>query len=148
MQVGLVTPPGLLGDFVERAVKPAGHQLTIAPDLHALVEQRVPDVVLLAPVIAGAPAERALGLAAGLGLRSEQLIYLGLDPGVMLEEFAASCLRANGSAAGCLRQVPAAPGMTVLIPAGIEQSLIDTVCSTTELGDVRMRHGHDVCGSR
>jgi len=79
VQVGLVTPPGLLGDFVERAVKPAGHQLTIAPDLHALVEQRVPDVVLLAPVVAGAPAERSLYLAAGVGLAPEQLIYLGLD---------------------------------------------------------------------
>ena len=79
MQVGLVTPPGLLGDFVERAVKPAGHHLTIAPDLHALVEQRMPDVVLLAPVIAGAPAQQVLGLAASVGLRPEQLIYLGLD---------------------------------------------------------------------
>ena len=41
----------------------------------------------------------------------------------MPEEFAASCLRADGSAAGCLRQVPAAPGMTVLIPAGTPHAL-------------------------
>lgn len=79
MQIGLVTPPGLLGDFVERAVKPAGHQLTIAPDLHALTEQSAMDVVLLAPVIAGAPSERALHQASDVGLAPEQLIYLGLD---------------------------------------------------------------------
>jgi mannose-6-phosphate isomerase len=51
------------------------------------------------------------------------VIYLGLDPDVTPEEFASSCLRANGSAAGCLRQIPAAPGMTVLIPAGTPHAL-------------------------
>ena len=79
------------------------------------------------------PNDRAAA-AAGLGTGKTEayhvlaaapgsVIYLGLDPGVMLEEFAASCLRANGSAAGCLRQVPAAPGMTVLIPAGTPHAL-------------------------
>jgi mannose-6-phosphate isomerase len=58
-------------------------------------------------------------LAAKLG----SVIYLGVDPEVKLEEFAASCLRANGSAAGCLRQVPAEVGMTVLIPAGTPHAL-------------------------
>lgn len=79
MNVGLVTPPGLLGDFVERALKPGGHQLTVAPDLEALIEQQTPDVVLVAPVVAGAPARDSLEQARGVGLSSEQLIYLGLD---------------------------------------------------------------------
>jgi mannose-6-phosphate isomerase len=39
------------------------------------------------------------------------------------EEFATACLRANGSAAGCLRRIPAAPGTTVLIPAGTPHAL-------------------------
>ena len=79
------------------------------------------------------PNDRAAA-AAGLGTGKTEayhvlaaapgsVIYLGLDPGVMLEEFAASCLRANGSAGGCLRRVPAAPGMTVLIPAGTPHAL-------------------------
>ena len=79
------------------------------------------------------PDDRAAA-AAGLGTGKTEayhilaaepgsIIYLGLDPEVTPEEFAASCLRANGSAAGCLRQVPAAPGMTVLIPAGTPHAL-------------------------
>src|SRR5687768_14442349 len=79
------------------------------------------------------PDDRAAA-AAGLGTGKTEayhilaaepgsVIYLGLDPEVKPEEFAASCLRANGSAAGCLRQVPAEPGMTVLIPAGTPHAL-------------------------
>ncbi len=79
------------------------------------------------------PDDRAAA-AAGLGTGKTEayhvlaaepgsIIYLGLDPEVTPEEFAASCLLANGSAAGCLRQVPAAPGMTVLIPAGTPHAL-------------------------
>jgi mannose-6-phosphate isomerase len=79
------------------------------------------------------PDDRAAA-AAGLGTGKTEayhvlaaepgsIIYLGLDPAVTPEEFATSCLRANGSAAGCLRQVPAAPGMTVLIPAGTPHAL-------------------------
>jgi mannose-6-phosphate isomerase len=79
------------------------------------------------------PDDRAAA-AAGLGTGKTEayhilaavpgsVIYLGLDPGVMPEEFAASCLRANGSAAGCLRRVPAEPGVTVLIPAGTPHAL-------------------------
>ena len=79
------------------------------------------------------PDDRAAA-AAGLGTGKTEayhvlaaepgsVIYLGLDPEVMLEEFAASCLLANGSAAGCLRRIPAAPGMTVLIPAGTPHAL-------------------------
>lgn len=79
MNVGLVTPPGLLGDFVERALKPGGHRLTVAPDLEALIEQKTVDVVLVAPVVAGAPAHASLEQARGVGLSDEQLIYLGLD---------------------------------------------------------------------
>jgi mannose-6-phosphate isomerase len=79
------------------------------------------------------PDDRAAA-AAGLGTGKTEayhvlaanpgsIIYLGLDPGVTPEEFATSCLRANGSAANCLRHVPAAPGMTVLIPAGTPHAL-------------------------
>ncbi len=79
------------------------------------------------------PDDRAAA-AAGLGTGKTEayhilaaepgsVIYLGLEPGVKLEEFAASCLRANGSAAGCLRRVPAEPGLTVLIPAGTPHAL-------------------------
>jgi mannose-6-phosphate isomerase len=79
------------------------------------------------------PDDRAAA-AAGLGTGKTEayhvlaaepgsIIFLGLDPEVTPEEFAASCLRANGSAAGSLRQVPAAPGMTVLIPAGTPHAL-------------------------
>ena len=79
------------------------------------------------------PDDRAAA-AAGLGTGKTEayhilaaepgsVIYLGLDPEVKLEDFASSCLRANGSAAGCLRRVPAAPGMTVLIPAGTPHAL-------------------------
>jgi mannose-6-phosphate isomerase len=79
------------------------------------------------------PDDRAAA-AAGLGTGKTEayhilaaepgsVIYLGLDPEVNPEEFAASCLRANGSAAGCLRRVPAEPGMTVLIPAGTPHAL-------------------------
>jgi mannose-6-phosphate isomerase len=79
------------------------------------------------------PDDRAAA-AAGLGTGKTEayhilaaepgsVIYLGLDPEVTPEDFASSCLRADGSAAGCLRQVPAAPGMTVLIPAGTPHAL-------------------------
>jgi mannose-6-phosphate isomerase len=79
------------------------------------------------------PDDRAAA-AAGLGTGKTEayhvlaaepgsIIYLGLDPEVTPEEFAASCLRANGSAACCLRLVPAVAGMTVLIPAGTPHAL-------------------------
>jgi mannose-6-phosphate isomerase len=79
------------------------------------------------------PDDRAAA-AAGLGTGKTEayhvlaaepgsIIYLGLEPEVTPEEFATSCLRANGSAAGCLRQVPATRGVTVLIPAGTPHAL-------------------------
>ena len=79
------------------------------------------------------PDDRAAA-AAGLGTGKTEayhilaaepgsVIFLGLDPEVKPEEFAVSCLRANGSAAGCLRRVPAEVGMTVLIPAGTPHAL-------------------------
>jgi CheY-like chemotaxis protein len=81
VQVGLVTPPGILGDFVARALEPAGHRLSIAPDLGALAAQaeQPPDVVLLAPVVDGQKAEHWLEQARAAGLPN--LVYLGLDPG-------------------------------------------------------------------
>jgi DNA-binding response OmpR family regulator len=81
MQVGLVTPPGVLGQFVARAVEPAGHALAIAPDLEALLEQskQAPDVVLFAPVVAGVAAEKALESARMEGIAPERTVYLGLD---------------------------------------------------------------------
>jgi len=79
------------------------------------------------------PDDRAAA-AAGLGTGKTEayhilaaepgsVIYLGLDPEVKLEDFASSCLRANGSAADCLRRISAAPGMTLLIPAGTPHAL-------------------------
>jgi mannose-6-phosphate isomerase len=79
------------------------------------------------------PDDRAAA-AAGLGTGKTEayhilaaepgsVIYLGIQPEVRLEDFASSCLRANGSAAGCLRRVPAEVGMTVLIPAGTPHAL-------------------------
>jgi mannose-6-phosphate isomerase len=79
------------------------------------------------------PDDRAAA-AAGLGTGKTEayhvlaaepgsVIYLGIEPEVTPEAFTASCLRANGSAAGCLRQIPAEPGMTVLIPAGTPHAL-------------------------
>src|SRR5690606_11724043 len=70
VQIGLVTPPGLLGDFVARAVEPAGHRLIVAPDFTALfgLQEQPSDVVLVAPLVAGKPAEGALEEAQATGL--------------------------------------------------------------------------------
>src|SRR5688572_27467815 len=83
MQVGLVTPPGVLGDFVLRALAPAGHALAIAPDLEALISQNgsAPAVVLFAPIVDGKPAARVLDQARDAGFAPERAIYLGLDAG-------------------------------------------------------------------
>jgi CheY-like chemotaxis protein/class 3 adenylate cyclase len=82
MHVGLVTPPGVLGDFVARAVEPAGHALSVAPSVQALFEQAEtkPDVVLFAPVIEDRPAHEALSRARDEGLAVDRALYLGLVP--------------------------------------------------------------------
>jgi mannose-6-phosphate isomerase len=51
------------------------------------------------------------------------VIYLGLDPDLTPDRFADACRLADGSAARCLRQIPARPGMTLLIPAGTPHAL-------------------------
>lgn len=81
MHVGLVTAPGVLGQFVARAVEPAGHSLSVAPDLNALLEQSVEaiQVVLFAPIVGGIAAEDALGRARSAGIAPEHAVYLGLD---------------------------------------------------------------------
>lgn len=81
MQVGLVTSPGVLGQFVSRALGPAGHTLIVAPELDALLAQSdpPPEVVLFAPNVSGTPANEALELAREHGLAPERSIYLGLD---------------------------------------------------------------------
>lgn len=81
MQVGLVTSPGVLGQYVARALEPAGHELHVAPDLGALREQTdpAPQVVLFAPMVSGVRAARALEEAQAQGLAPERAIYLGLD---------------------------------------------------------------------
>ncbi|MFO0566224.1 MAG: response regulator [Polyangiaceae bacterium] len=81
MQVGLVTPPGVLGQFVSQAIAPAGHALTVAPDLDALLERTDSpfDVVLFAPVVAGVAANEALRRAESAGLAPGRSVYLGLD---------------------------------------------------------------------
>jgi len=96
MQVGLVTPPGVLGQFVAQAIGPAGHALTVAPDLDALLEQAEAklDVVLFAPVVAGLPAERALSVAQAAGVAPERAVYLGLDASACEEAQRAGFFRA------------------------------------------------------
>jgi two-component system chemotaxis response regulator CheY len=78
MHVGLVTPPGVLGDFVARALEPAGHALSV----QALFEQaeRKPDVVLFAPIVEDRPAQEALSRARRAGFELERALYLGLVP--------------------------------------------------------------------
>jgi len=97
MHVGLVTPPGVLGDFVARAVEPAGHLLSVAPSVDALFEQveREPEVVLFAPVVEDRPAHEALARARDEGLPVARALYLGLLPDDctrMLREGFARCL--------------------------------------------------------
>jgi CheY-like chemotaxis protein/class 3 adenylate cyclase len=81
MQVGLLTPPGVLRDFVARAIAPAGHQLITAPDPSALrnLIGDAPEVVVFAPVVAGAHGAALLARAEQQGLRPARSIYLGLD---------------------------------------------------------------------
>jgi CheY-like chemotaxis protein/class 3 adenylate cyclase len=81
MQVGLLTPPGVLRDFVARAIAPAGHELFTAPDAAALrnLIGDAPEVVLFAPAVAGGRGVAALGQAQRLGLLPARSIYLGLD---------------------------------------------------------------------
>ncbi len=80
MQVGLVTPPGVLGELVARAIGPAGHELAVAPSLAALFEQaqEPPGVVLFAPVVEQAPAAEVLADARARGVAPERALYLGL----------------------------------------------------------------------
>jgi CheY-like chemotaxis protein/class 3 adenylate cyclase len=81
MQVGLLTPPGVLREFVQRALAPAGHELITAPDAIALKERLgdAPEVVVFAPSVAGARGVSALRQAQEQGLRPARSIYLGLD---------------------------------------------------------------------
>jgi DNA-binding response OmpR family regulator len=82
MQVGLVTPPGVLADFVQRAIEPAGHRLAVAPNLVALCDQspEPPRVVVFAPVLDGRPADEVLAEARARGIDPGRTLYLGLDP--------------------------------------------------------------------
>ncbi|MBN2191883.1 MAG: response regulator [Polyangiaceae bacterium] len=81
MQIGLVTPPGVLAGFVSRALVPAGHRVSVAPELEALFAQAEspPEVVLFAPVVGGEPATRVLETARAAGVVLERAVYLGLD---------------------------------------------------------------------
>jgi len=85
-----------LGDFVARAVEPAGHRLIVAPDFTALfgLQEQPSDVVLVAPLVAGKPAEGALEEAQATGLSPERLVYLGLDTGGCEQARRAGFLRA------------------------------------------------------
>ena len=89
MHVGLVTPPGLLGAFVARALEPAGHSLTVATSLATLADQtdKPCEVVLFAPVVEGRDALDMFREARDSGTAPEHAIYLGLD--------AAGCERAR-----------------------------------------------------
>lgn len=58
-----------------------------------------------------------------LAAEPESVIYLGLQSEADASQFAAACRHADGSAARFLRQVPAVPGITILIPAGTLHAL-------------------------
>src|SRR5688572_2642509 len=81
MHVGLVTPPGVLGQFVSQALAIAGHRLAVAPELEALFEQseEKPEVILFAPIVNGMTAVAALEQARAAGIAPERAVYLGLD---------------------------------------------------------------------
>jgi CheY-like chemotaxis protein len=100
MNLGLVTPPGVLGQFVARTLEPAGHRLWVAPDLRALLEQTQEQlsVVLFAPVVDGQPATRVLQQARSTGVAVNRAVYLGLD--------AQSCEEARRSGFFGALQVP------------------------------------------
>jgi CheY-like chemotaxis protein/class 3 adenylate cyclase len=96
MQVGLLTPPGVLRDFVARAIAPAGHELVTAPDPNALrgLLGDAPEVVLFAPAVAGTRGIAALGQAQKQGLNPARSIYLGLDGRECAEALAVGFTRA------------------------------------------------------
>jgi CheY-like chemotaxis protein/class 3 adenylate cyclase len=96
MQVGLLTPPGVLRDFVTRAIAPAGHELVTAPDAAALRDQLgdTPEVVLFAPAVAGKRGAAALDQAKQQGLNPSRTIYLGLDGKDCTDAVAAGFTRA------------------------------------------------------
>jgi len=96
MQVGLLTPPGVLREFVARAISPSGHDLVTAPDANALrnLIGDEPEVVLFAPAVAGGRGVLALGQAQKLGLKPGRSIYLGLDGSDCSEALAAGFTRA------------------------------------------------------
>lgn len=81
MQIGLLTPPGVLRDYVARVIAPAGHELITAPNANALRELigDTPEVVLFAPAVAGARGPASLERAQELGLHPARSVYLGLD---------------------------------------------------------------------
>ena len=75
-------------------------------------------------------AAAAAGLGTGkteahhvLAAEPGSVFYLGLQRDADDGEFAAACRRGDGSAARLLRQVPAVPGMTILVPAGTLHAL-------------------------
>jgi len=96
MQVGLLTPPGVLRDFVARALAPAGHELVTAPNADALrnLIGDEPEVVLFAPSVANGSGIEALGVARKLGLKPLRSIYLGLDGSDCNEALGAGFTRA------------------------------------------------------
>lgn len=53
-----------------------------------------------------------------LDAQPESVLYLGLLPGAKVDDFLRACRQADGSAARFLRRVVAAPGMTIVVPAG------------------------------
>jgi DNA-binding response OmpR family regulator len=81
VQIGLVTPPGILGQFVARALEPAGHQLSVAPNLDSLLAQAPASIsaVLFAPIIEGQSANAILEQARARGVAFGRAVYLGLD---------------------------------------------------------------------
>lgn len=58
-----------------------------------------------------------------LAARDESMLYAGLTSSADAEGFAHACARADGGSARFLRQIPARPGMTIVIPAGTPHAI-------------------------
>jgi mannose-6-phosphate isomerase len=119
-----------LGALCQRApddwIGPRGHAATGSrarfPLLCKLLDTRTNLSIQVHPNDAQAAAA---GLGTGkteayhiLAAEPGSVLYLGLRSDADVAEFAAACRGADGSGASFLRQIPVAPGMTFLIPAG------------------------------
>lgn len=58
-----------------------------------------------------------------LSAREDSVLFLGLLPDLDPGAFASACSRSDGGSAHYLRQLPARPGMTIVVPAGTPHAI-------------------------